>query len=150
MICICADSHLCTFTLILYTCVCIPFLQTTQLILRIFTFLVNPHEQRSENAQLEDTPICNLDLSSFAVSGCGISQRKQGISRRESEGQRWRNDGGVFETGAAKLNESTFSTPSRKWHYSGQMQAADSLATAHSGASGSTAVDDVVPTVAHM
>ncbi|KAL8469027.1 hypothetical protein ACS0TY_032013 [Phlomoides rotata] len=62
MICICGDSRLCTFTLILYTCVYIPFLQTAQLILRIFTFLVNPHDQRSENAQFEVTPICNLDL----------------------------------------------------------------------------------------
>lgn len=58
MICMYADSHLCTFTFILYTCISIPLRHTAQLLVQILAFLNNPHSQLSD----DDTPSCNLDL----------------------------------------------------------------------------------------
>lgn len=84
MICIYAESHLCTFTLIFYTCVWIPFLQTTQSILRIFTFLLNPHDQL-ENAHFEETQVCELDLpvSRFQDLGFSYGNRGEAINNEE-------------------------------------------------------------------
>ncbi|KAL1537304.1 RING/U-box superfamily protein [Salvia divinorum] len=57
MICMYADSHLCTLTFILCTCIWIPLHRTTQLLVKILAFLVNPHHQLPD-----ETPSCSLDL----------------------------------------------------------------------------------------
>ncbi|KAI3456481.1 hypothetical protein Pfo_013144 [Paulownia fortunei] len=84
MICIYAESHLCSLTLIFYTCLWIPFLQTTQSILRVFTFLLNPHDQM-ENAHFEEAPLCELDLRVSRFQDLEFSNKNRGEAINNEE-----------------------------------------------------------------
>ncbi|KAL3820738.1 hypothetical protein ACJIZ3_006643 [Penstemon smallii] len=66
MICLYAESHLCTFTLIIYNFIVIPFLQITQSILRFFTYLFNPHQLPENHDHFQETQCeINLPVSRF-------------------------------------------------------------------------------------
>lgn len=80
MICICADSHLSTFTFIFYTCIWIPLIKTTQSFLRILAFLLNPHHQLSPH-----TPSCNLDLPVSRFCDLERSNRNRGDDDDDDE-----------------------------------------------------------------
>ncbi|KAK4439365.1 RING-H2 finger protein ATL18 [Sesamum alatum] len=73
MICMHAESHLCTFTLILYTCIFIPFLQITQSVVRIFPFLFKPNGQRG-NAR----SVCEVDLLVLSFQDLEFSNKNRG------------------------------------------------------------------------
>lgn len=60
-----ADSHLSTFTFILYTCIWIPLHHTTRALVKIFAFFLDPHLQLSE-----ETSPSNLDLPVSRYSEC--------------------------------------------------------------------------------
>ncbi|KAL2244952.1 UNVERIFIED_CONTAM: RING-H2 finger protein ATL18 [Sesamum indicum] len=77
MICMHAESHLYILTLIFYICILIPFLQITQSVLRIFSFLFRPHGQR-ENAHTEETPVCEVDLPVLSFQDLEFSNKNRG------------------------------------------------------------------------
>ncbi|GER52919.1 RING/U-box superfamily protein [Striga asiatica] len=92
MICIYAESHLCTFTLILYTCIWIPFIQTAQSILTIFTFFINnPNHHHLENTHFQEQEAppaheLNLQVSCFQdLEEFSIGNRGESIGYDENE-----------------------------------------------------------------
>ncbi|KAL7088637.1 hypothetical protein ACP275_13G140000 [Erythranthe tilingii] len=61
MICMYVESYLSIFIFVFYSCIWIPFIQTTHSIRQIFTLLLNPHH-RPEKPDTEETQSCQLDL----------------------------------------------------------------------------------------
>lgn len=79
-----AESYICTFTFIFYTCMCIPFLQTTQRIHRILSFLLNPHGQL-EKVHYEETQSWELDLPVSCFEDSEFSNKNIGVAMDNDE-----------------------------------------------------------------
>ncbi|KAL0321116.1 UNVERIFIED_CONTAM: E3 ubiquitin-protein ligase RHA1B [Sesamum radiatum] len=78
MICLYAETHLSTFTLILYTFVWIPFLQITQTFVRFFTFLIDPHRQACSSSSCDENPEWELDLPVSRFQELELMSNKNG------------------------------------------------------------------------
>lgn len=66
MISLYAETHLSSFAVIFYSCVCVPFLQIWRTVVRLCRFLVDPHHQpqpeSSENPDWElDVPVSRYE-----------------------------------------------------------------------------------------
>ncbi|KAG8385766.1 hypothetical protein BUALT_Bualt03G0079400 [Buddleja alternifolia] len=72
MISLYAESHICTITLIFYTCIWIPLVHITQFIRRIVAFLFNPHGQL-ENGEIHS--VRELDLPVWRFRDLEISNK---------------------------------------------------------------------------
>ncbi|XP_075486526.1 E3 ubiquitin-protein ligase RHA1B-like [Primulina tabacum] len=84
MICLFAESNMCNYTFILFTCMWIPFLHVTQSVIRLFRFLLNPHDHH-ENNRFQETPLWELDLPVSQFQGSGIRNKNGGETVVENE-----------------------------------------------------------------
>ncbi|PIN12759.1 Anaphase-promoting complex (APC), subunit 11 [Handroanthus impetiginosus] len=81
MICIYAESYICTLSFIFYTCIWIPLSQVIQAILTLFNFLLNLHNHL-EDALFEETPVYEMDLPVSRFQDLEFSNKKK--NREES------------------------------------------------------------------
>ncbi|KAL3850890.1 hypothetical protein ACJIZ3_012772 [Penstemon smallii] len=84
MISMYAKSHLCTFTLIIYTYIWIPFLEITQSILRVLEYLWNPHQLPEIDCHFQGTP-CQQDLPVSCFKDLDLSSKNGTMDNNEEE-----------------------------------------------------------------